>query len=100
MMSSGMIDSLIVYGPIIVLIVACIGIVWSVLKKRRYLIGYIFLLVGAGIYYWGMYVGKWEGIAISLFWGGGMVLLGLLTLLFILVYTKLVITKRTKTEVK
>ena len=100
MMSSGMIDSLIVYGPIIFLIVACIGIVWSVLKKRRYLIGYIFLLVGAGIYYWGMYVGKWEGIAISLFWGGGMVLLGLLTLLFILVYTKLVITKRTKTEVK
>lgn len=34
MMSSGMIDSLIVYGPIIVLIVACIGIVWSVLKKE------------------------------------------------------------------
>lgn len=49
MMSSGTIDSLIVYGPIIVLVFACFGIVLSVLKKRRYLIVYIFLLIGVGI---------------------------------------------------
>lgn len=100
MMSSLMVDSLIVYGPIIVLVFACIGILWSVLKKRKYLIGFIFLLIGAGIYYWGLYVGKWEGIAISLFLGGGMVLIGLLTLLFTLVYSKLMVTKQTRAGIK
>lgn len=88
-MNSGMMDSLILSVPIIVLVFASVGIVWSVLKKRKYLIGFIFLLLGAGIHYWGLYVGKWEGIAISLFFGGGMLLLGLLTLLFTLVYSKL-----------
>ncbi|MEZ0480366.1 hypothetical protein [Planococcus sp. SSTMD024] len=95
-MGSGMMDSLIVYGPIIVIVFACVGIVWSVLKKRRYLIGSIFLLIGAGIYYWGMYVGKWEGIAISLFLGGGIVLVGFLTLLFTLIYSKLMVAKVVK----
>ncbi|MFC4714165.1 hypothetical protein [Planococcus dechangensis] len=87
-MSSEMMDNLFLSAPIIVLVVACAGIVRSVLKNRKYLIGFIFLLIGGGIYYWGLYVGKWEGIAISLFIGGGMVLLGLLTLLITVIYSK------------
>lgn len=88
-MNSGMMDILILSIPIIVLAFACVGIVWSVLKKRKYLMGFVFLLLGAGIHYWGLYVGKWEGMGISLFFGGGMVLLGIVTLLFIFVYSKL-----------
>ncbi|WP_181351321.1 hypothetical protein, partial [Thalassobacillus sp. CUG 92003] len=87
MMNSGMVDSLLSNVPIIVLVFACVGIVWSVLKKRKYLIGFVFLLLGVGIHYWGLYVGKWEGMGISLFFGGGIVLLGLLTLLLTFVYS-------------
>lgn len=94
-MNSEMMVSLIVYGPIIVLVLACVGIVWSVLKKRKYLSGFIFLFLGAGIYYLGLFVGAWEGMAISLFFGGGMVLLGLLTLLITFLYSKLRVAKKT-----
>ncbi|MGM0898089.1 MAG: hypothetical protein ACQEV0_09320 [Bacillota bacterium] len=88
-MNAGMMDSLILSVPIVVLAIASVGIVWSVLKKRKYLSGFILLLLGAVIHYWGLYVGKWEGMGISLFLGGGMVLLGLLSLLFTFVYSKL-----------
>ncbi|SFJ70587.1 hypothetical protein SAMN04487936_103403 [Halobacillus dabanensis] len=91
MMNSGMVDSLLSSVPIIVLVFACVGIVWSVLKKRKYLIGFVFLLLGGGIHYWGLYVGEWEGMGISLFFGGGIVLLGLLTLLLTFVYSKIMV---------
>ncbi|WP_134163579.1 hypothetical protein [Evansella clarkii] len=89
MMVSGMMDSLLLVFPIIVLVLACVGIVWSVLKNRRYLSGYLFLLLGAGIYYWGLYVGEWKGMGISLFLGGGTVLIGLLTLILTFLYSKI-----------
>lgn len=82
-------DSLIAGAPIVILVFACVGAVWSVLKKRKYLIGFACLFLGAGIYYWGLYVGKWEGIAISLFGGGGVVFLGLIILLLTYIYSKL-----------
>lgn len=89
MMNSGMMDSLFLAFPIIVLVLACVGIVWSVLKKRKYLIGFVFLLLGVVIYYWGLYLGEWEGMGISLFIGGGIVLFGLLILLITFLYSKI-----------
>lgn len=88
MMSAEMMDSLLVGVPILILVFACMGIAWSVLKKRIYLIGFIFLLLGTGIHYWGLHIGRWEGMGISLFFGGGMIVLGLLTLLLTFVYSK------------
>lgn len=87
-MNSGIMESLIVYAPIVFLFFACIGIVWSILGNRKYLMGSMFFQLGVGVYYWGLYVGKWEGMGISLFLGGGMLLLGLSTLLITFLYSK------------
>ncbi|WP_404466726.1 hypothetical protein [Planococcus rifietoensis] len=96
MMSYRVTESLLVYGPIIILIFACGGIAWSVFKKRRYLAGFILLLLGTGSHYWGLHVGRWEGMGISLLYGGGMVLLGLLTLLLTFIYSKFQLAKKNK----
>ena len=89
MMNPEMMDSLLSGVPIIVLVIACVGIVWSYLKNRKYLIGFLLLLLGVGIHYWGLYVGRWEGMAISFFLGGVILLLGLLTLLITFLYSKI-----------
>lgn len=93
-MKSDMMVSLIVYGPTIVLVLACVGIVWSVKKNKKYLSGFIFLFLGAGIHYLGLFVGAWEGMGISLFLGGGFVLLGLITLLITFLYSELRVAKK------
>ncbi|OIU71537.1 hypothetical protein BHE18_15710 [Rossellomorea aquimaris] len=63
---------------------------WSVLKNRRYLGGFVILFLGVGIHFWGLYVvGRWEGLSISLFFGGGAVLIGLLTIILIFPYSKM-----------
>lgn len=74
-------DNIFVVIPIIVLIIACVGIVWSLLKQRKYLTGFIIVLLGAVVYWYGLFVGGWEGMGISFTFGGGIILLGLLTLL-------------------
>ncbi|WP_211654131.1 hypothetical protein [Planococcus alpniumensis] len=95
-MNSGIMESLIVYAPIVFLFFACIGIVWSLLGNRKYLIGSIIMLLGVGVYYWGLYVGEWEGMGVSLFLGGGMLLTGILTLLITFLYSKSRATKNNR----
>ncbi|WP_342537205.1 hypothetical protein [Sporosarcina sp. FSL K6-3508] len=76
--------------PTIIFVIALIGIGWSVRKSKRYLIGYILLLLGAGTHNYGLLIVRaWDGMAISLFLGGGSILLGLLVLFITLIYTKL-----------
>ncbi|WP_147803306.1 hypothetical protein [Alkalicoccus halolimnae] len=90
-MNSAMMDILLLWFPVIVLVLAFLGIVWSVLKKRKYITGFLFAFSGAGIFYWGLlYVGGWDGMGISLFIGGGTVLLGVLILLITFLYSKIV----------
>src|SRR5699024_5630202 len=84
-------DFLLLLLPIIALIVALIGIVWSSRNNRKYLVGYILMLLGVGIHYYGLKVGAWEGMAISFVGGGGFVLLSLLILLITFIYTRVIV---------
>lgn len=84
-------DFLLLLLPIIALIGALIGIVWSSRNNRKYLVGYILMLLGVGIHYYGLKVGAWEGMAISFVGGGGFVLLSLLILLITFIYTRVIV---------
>lgn len=84
-----MVSFLIFSFPIFILVIALIGIGWSVKKSKKYLFGYILLLLGVGTHFYGLGVGAWDGMAISLFGGGGFVLVGLLVLLITLMYSKM-----------
>lgn len=89
MVGSNILDFLFYISPIIILVVSLIGVGWSVKKSKKYLIGYILLLLGVLIYYYGLLVVReWDGMAISLFFGGGFILLGLLVLFITLIYSK------------
>jgi len=84
-------DFLLLLLPIITLIGALVGIVWSSKKNRKYLVGYVLMLLGVGTHYYGLKVGAWEGMAISFIGGGGFVLASLLILLTIFIYTRVIV---------
>ncbi len=74
-----MVSFLIYYFPVILLVVSVIGLIWAVLNTRwKYIIPFIVCLGGLWVHYYGMkVVGRWEGMSISLFGGGGLVVLGI-----------------------
>ena len=89
-MSSNIVSFFLYILPAIILVSASIGIVWSLKNRKKYLIGYSLLLVGAGIHYYGLFaVGGWDGMGLSLFVGGGLVVLGLLVHFGMFIHSKL-----------
>ena len=98
MVSAGMIDFLIAVLPIITLIGALIGVIWGARKNKKYLTGFILMILGVGVHYYGLLgiVEPWSGIAISFLGGGGLILLGLLILFVTLIYSKLIGEKSIK----
>lgn len=88
-MSANILDYLLYIIPIVILVISLIGIGWSAKKSKKYLLGYTLLLLGVVTYYYGLLVVReCDGMAISLFFGGGFILLGLLVLFITLIYSK------------
>lgn len=63
---------LIIYFPLLILVTSIIGLSWSVYTKRWvYIAPFATLLTGVGVHLYALeFVGKWKGMAISLYFGG------------------------------